>query len=53
VRTARIWRLTVRRAAHFGFTKARGAAATAERRRELDEHFKIKTAEDVARDSAT
>lgn len=50
VRTARIWRLTVRRAAHFGLTKARGATATAERRRQLDEQFKIKTAEDVARE---
>ena len=35
-RQARIWRLTARRAAHFGVTKARGVGATDARRAELD-----------------
>ena len=40
VRTARIWRLTVRRAAHFGVHQGAGCRVpTAERRRELDEHI--------------
>jgi predicted unusual protein kinase regulating ubiquinone biosynthesis (AarF/ABC1/UbiB family) len=50
VRTARVWRLTMRRGAAFGVLKVRGAAADEARRRELEEQFKIRTAEDVARE---
>jgi predicted unusual protein kinase regulating ubiquinone biosynthesis (AarF/ABC1/UbiB family) len=47
-RSARVWRLTTRRGAHWLTIKARGIGADAERRAALDEHFVIKTAEDVA-----
>ncbi len=49
-RTFRIWRLTVRGAAHFVITRARGVGADETRRRELENRFKIRTAEDVARE---
>ena len=47
-RTARIWRLTARRGAHWGVVKVRGAGKDAARRAELEEQFAIRTAEDVA-----
>jgi predicted unusual protein kinase regulating ubiquinone biosynthesis (AarF/ABC1/UbiB family) len=50
LRTLRVWRLTLRRAVAFGVLKVRGAAADEERRRELEEQFKIRSAEDVARE---
>lgn len=50
MRTARIWRLTARRAAHLAVTKVRGVAADEERRKHLEEQFIIKSAEDVARE---
>jgi len=49
-RTARIIRLTVRRAVHWMVVKVRGVAADEARRAELDEGFAIRTAEDVARE---
>ena len=49
-RTARVWRLTSRRAAGFAWLKVRGTRASDERRRELEEQFKIRSAEDVARE---
>jgi predicted unusual protein kinase regulating ubiquinone biosynthesis (AarF/ABC1/UbiB family) len=49
-RSARVWRLTVRRALAFGVLKVRGAAADEARRQQLEEQFKIRTAEDVARE---
>ncbi len=49
-RSVRIWRLTARRTTHYAFTKVRGVAADEDRRRQLDEQFKIRTAEDVARE---
>jgi predicted unusual protein kinase regulating ubiquinone biosynthesis (AarF/ABC1/UbiB family) len=49
-RTLRIWRLTMRRGAAFAILKVRGAAADEERRRQLEEQFKIRSAEDVARE---
>lgn len=50
LRTLRVWRLTVRRAGAFALLKLRGARADEERRRELEEQFKIRSAEDVARE---
>jgi predicted unusual protein kinase regulating ubiquinone biosynthesis (AarF/ABC1/UbiB family) len=47
-RQLRIWRLTVRRAAHFAGVKVRAVRATDERRAELEEGYAIKSAEDVA-----
>ena len=49
-RTFRIWRLTLRRATHFVITRVRGVGADETRRRELEDRFKIRTAEDVARE---
>jgi predicted unusual protein kinase regulating ubiquinone biosynthesis (AarF/ABC1/UbiB family) len=49
-RTLRVWRLTVRRGAHFAVVKARGARATEARRAQLEEQFVIRSAEDVARE---
>jgi predicted unusual protein kinase regulating ubiquinone biosynthesis (AarF/ABC1/UbiB family) len=49
-RTLRVWRLTMRRGAAFALLKVRGARATEERRRQLEEQFKIRSAEDVARE---
>lgn len=49
-RSVRIWRLMARRGTHFALTKVRGVAADDARRRELEEQFKIRTAEDVARE---
>ena len=49
-RSARIWRLTARRAAHWGVVRVRGAGKDAEARAALEERFAIKTAEDVARE---
>jgi predicted unusual protein kinase regulating ubiquinone biosynthesis (AarF/ABC1/UbiB family) len=50
VRTARIWRLTATRGAHYAVVKVRGAAADEARRAELEERFAIRTAEDVAKE---
>jgi predicted unusual protein kinase regulating ubiquinone biosynthesis (AarF/ABC1/UbiB family) len=49
-RSARVWRLTARRSAHWLVLKARGARATEERRAHLEERFVIRSAEDVARE---
>ncbi len=49
-RSLRIWRLTARRGAHFALTKVRGAGRDEARKRELEEQFTIRTAEDVARE---
>ncbi len=49
-RTARVWRLTARRSAHWGVVKVRGARLDDERRAALEEQFAIRTAEDVARE---
>jgi predicted unusual protein kinase regulating ubiquinone biosynthesis (AarF/ABC1/UbiB family) len=49
-RTARIWRLTARRGAHWGVVKVRGAGKDEARRAELEEQFAIRTAEDVAKE---
>jgi predicted unusual protein kinase regulating ubiquinone biosynthesis (AarF/ABC1/UbiB family) len=50
VRTARIWRLTATRGAHYAVVRVRGAAADEARRAELEERFAIRTAEDVAKE---
>ena len=49
-RTARVWRLTARRGAHWGVVRVRGARASEEERARLEERFAIRTAEDVARE---
>jgi predicted unusual protein kinase regulating ubiquinone biosynthesis (AarF/ABC1/UbiB family) len=49
-RSIRIWRLTARRAAHWGVVRARGAGRDAATRAALEERFAIKTAEDVAKE---
>jgi predicted unusual protein kinase regulating ubiquinone biosynthesis (AarF/ABC1/UbiB family) len=49
-RTARVWRLTARRSAHFAVVRVRGARASDEERARLEERFAIRTAEDVARE---
>ncbi len=49
-RSARVWRLTARRMAHLGVVKVRGVRADEARRAELDAHFAIRSAEDVARE---
>lgn len=49
-RGARVWRLTVRRGAHWAVLRVRGLGADEERRAALDERFAIRTAEDVARE---
>ena len=49
-RTARVWRLTARRGAHWAWVKARGARASEEQRARLEQRFAIRTAEDVARE---
>jgi predicted unusual protein kinase regulating ubiquinone biosynthesis (AarF/ABC1/UbiB family) len=49
-RTARVWRLTARRSAHWAVVKAKGARATEEERARLEQQFAIRTAEDVARE---
>ena len=49
-RTARVWRLTARRSAHWGVVKVRGARASEEQRARLEQQFAIRTAEDVARE---
>src|SRR3990170_4081348 len=49
-RTARVWRLTARRSAHWGVVKLRGARATEEERARLEQRFAIRSAEDVARE---
>jgi predicted unusual protein kinase regulating ubiquinone biosynthesis (AarF/ABC1/UbiB family) len=49
-RTARVWRLTARRSAHYAVVRARGVRATEEERARLEERFAIRTAEDVARE---
>src|SRR5688572_12572137 len=49
-RSARIWRLTARRGAHWGVVRVRGAGKDADARAKLEEQFAIRTAEDVARE---
>jgi predicted unusual protein kinase regulating ubiquinone biosynthesis (AarF/ABC1/UbiB family) len=49
-RTARVWRLTVRRGVAFAVLKVRGVTATDARRLQLEEQFKIRSAADVARE---
>ena len=49
-RSARIWRLTARRGAHWAAVRVRGAGKDAEARAKLEERFAIKTAEDVAKE---
>jgi predicted unusual protein kinase regulating ubiquinone biosynthesis (AarF/ABC1/UbiB family) len=49
-RSARVWRLTARRAAHWAVVRVRGAAADEEARARLEQRFAIRTAEDVARE---
>ncbi|MEA3021037.1 MAG: hypothetical protein QOI47_2561 [Actinomycetota bacterium] len=49
-RSSRIWRLTTRRAVHWGVVRVRGAGRDAATRAALEEQFAIKTAEDVARE---
>lgn len=49
-RSARVWRLTTRRAAHFAVVKIRGARADEEARARLEQQFAIRSAEDVARE---
>jgi predicted unusual protein kinase regulating ubiquinone biosynthesis (AarF/ABC1/UbiB family) len=49
-RTARVWRLTARRGAHWAAVKVRGRALDAERRAALEQQFAIRSAEDVARE---
>jgi predicted unusual protein kinase regulating ubiquinone biosynthesis (AarF/ABC1/UbiB family) len=47
-RQARVWRLTVRRAAHFAWIRLRGRGRSEEDRQKLEAQFAVKTAEDVA-----
>src|SRR5438128_8626305 len=47
-RQARVWRLTARRAFHWGALLVRGRNATERERQALEARFAIKTAEDVA-----
>jgi predicted unusual protein kinase regulating ubiquinone biosynthesis (AarF/ABC1/UbiB family) len=49
-RSARVWRLTARRGAHWAAVKVRGARLDADRRAALEEQFAIRSAEDVARE---
>ncbi len=49
-RTARILRLSARRAAHLALVKIRGAGRDEARRAALEETFAIRTAEDVVRE---
>ena len=49
-RSARVWRLTARRGAHYAVVKVRGARKDAEARAALEQRFAIRTAEDVARE---
>jgi predicted unusual protein kinase regulating ubiquinone biosynthesis (AarF/ABC1/UbiB family) len=49
-RSARVWRLTARRGAHWAVVKVRGARLDQERRAALEEQFAIRSAEDVARE---
>jgi predicted unusual protein kinase regulating ubiquinone biosynthesis (AarF/ABC1/UbiB family) len=49
-RSARVWRLTARRGAHYALVKVRGARKDAEARAALEQRFAIRTAEDVARE---
>jgi predicted unusual protein kinase regulating ubiquinone biosynthesis (AarF/ABC1/UbiB family) len=47
-RQVRVYRLTVRRGAHFALMRLRGRGRTDEQRQALEAQFAIKTAEDVA-----
>jgi len=49
-RSARVWRLTARRGAHWATVKVRGVGRDAERRAALDHQFAVRSAEDVARE---
>lgn len=49
-RSARVARLSTRRAGHYGAMKLRGAASDEARRAELDQEFLIRSAEDVAKE---
>ncbi len=48
-RQARVWRLTARRALHYGRLRLKGRAATEQERARLEEQFAIRSAEDVAK----
>ncbi|HWI02852.1 MAG TPA: hypothetical protein VNT52_03370, partial [Acidimicrobiales bacterium] len=48
-RQARVWRLSLRRSAHWAVIKVRGTRADEAKRAELEEQFAIRTAEDVAK----
>lgn len=47
-RSARVWRLTARRGAHWAAVRVKGVRADEEARARLDEQFLIRSAEDVA-----
>jgi len=47
-RSARLWRLTARRAVHLAVVRATGGVVGQRRRAELEERFAIRTATDVA-----
>ncbi len=47
-RSARVWRLSTRRAAHWTVVKVRGVGADEERKAALEQQFAIRSAEDVA-----
>ena len=47
-RQARVWRLTVRRSAHFALLRIKGRNASQAERMKLEQQFAIRTAEDVA-----
>ncbi len=49
-RSARVWRLTARRGAHWAVVKVRGAGRDEAARAALEERFAIRTAQDVARE---
>ncbi len=47
-RSARVWRLSTRRAAHYAVVKVRGVTKDEQARAALEEQFAIRSAEDVA-----
>ncbi|MGH9117971.1 MAG: ABC1 kinase family protein, partial [Acidimicrobiales bacterium] len=49
-RSARVWRLTARRASHWAVVRVRGAGRDEEARARLEAQFAIRSAEDVARE---
>ena len=48
-RQLRVWRLTARRFLHYASMRVKGRVATEEERARLEEHFAIRSAEDVAK----